>query len=65
MSFSIEKGVRPYIYDFLFAGSSLAEQPLYSSRCYFILLGDYNLVSGRPGVFNILVARSHRVARLC
>ena len=40
-------------------------EKVYSQACYFILLGDDNLVSGRLGQFNVLDARSHRIARVC
>ena len=44
-------------------GSAL--ERVYSQACYFILLGDEQLVDGKPGRFNILDARSHRIPRVC
>ena len=49
------------------SGSSegTATQQVYSQACHFILLGDQPLVEGRPGCFNVLDARSHRIPRVC
>ena len=38
---------------------------VYSQSCYFVLIADEALMSGRLGRFNILDARSHRIPRVC
>ena len=40
-------------------------EKVYSQACYFILLADQNLLSGKQGSFNIIDARSHRIPRVC
>ena len=44
-------------------GNSL--EKVYSQGCYFILLGDGDLLSGKTGHFNVIDARSHRIPRVC
>ena len=41
------------------------QKKVYSQACYFVILADQNLMSGLPGKFNILDARSHRIPRVC
>ena len=40
-------------------------EKFFSQACYFVLLADDELMAGREGKFNILDARSHRLARVC
>ncbi|CAJ1401481.1 unnamed protein product [Effrenium voratum] len=40
-------------------------EKVYSQACYFVLLADKELLSGRRGKFNVLDARSHRIPRVC
>jgi len=40
-------------------------EKVYSQACYFVLLADAELLAGRPGRFNVLDTRSHRLARVC
>ncbi|CAK9084147.1 unnamed protein product [Durusdinium trenchii] len=49
------------------SGSSegAASEKVYSQACYYILLGDSALVDGKPGQFNVLDTRSHRIPRVC
>ena len=41
------------------------QEKVYSQACYFVILADHSLMSGKPGQFNILDARSHRIPRVC
>ena len=47
------------------AGEAAPLDKVYSQSCYFVLWADANLLAGRPGKFNILDTRSHRLARVC
>ena len=38
---------------------------VYSQATYFIMVADKNLMSGKPGRFNLVDARSHRLGRVC
>ena len=38
---------------------------VFSQSAYIILLGDKNLMAGKPGRFCVLDARSHRLSRVC
>ena len=40
-------------------------EKVYSQACYFVLLADTELMAGRPGKFNVLDMRSHRLTRVC
>ena len=40
-------------------------EKVFSQACYFVLLADEDLMQGRQGRFNIVDARSHRLARVC
>ena len=40
-------------------------EKVYSQSAYFVLVADDDLLSGRPGKFNVLDARSHRIPRVC
>ena len=40
-------------------------EKVYSQACYFVLLADKELMAGRPGKFNVLDTRSHRLTRVC
>ena len=40
-------------------------EKVYSQACYFVLLADRELLAGRPGKFNVLDTRSHRLSRIC
>ena len=47
---------------------SAAATPLekvFSQSCYYVLLADEELMRGRPGSFNVLDMRSHRIPRVC
>ena len=41
------------------------EKRIYSQGGFLILLGDKDLMSGKPGKFNLLDFRSHRMTRVC
>eukprot|EP00435_Cladocopium_sp_Y103_P031960 s717_g8.t1 len=47
------------------ATNGTPQEKVYSQACYFALLADEALLSGKEGVFNILDARSHRIPRVC
>ena len=36
---------------------------VYSQATYFIMVADKNLMSGKPGRFNLVDARSHRLGK--
>ena len=38
---------------------------VYSQACYFVVIADEELMSGRTGRFNVLESRSHRILRVC
>ncbi|CAL1166460.1 unnamed protein product [Cladocopium goreaui] len=38
---------------------------VFSQSSYCIMLADENLMNGRPGKFNLIEARSHRLGRVC
>ena len=40
-------------------------EKVYTQACYFVILAESNLMDGKPGQFNILDARSHRIPRVC
>ena len=47
---------------------SIGDEPMskvYSQSAYIMLIGDKDLLAGRPGRFCVLDARSHRLARVC
>ena len=50
------------------SSGSAAAPPLdkvYSQSCYYVLLADQELMDGKPGHFNVLDMRSHRIPRVC
>ncbi|CAE7278587.1 unnamed protein product, partial [Symbiodinium necroappetens] len=47
------------------AGDAPPLEKVYSQSCYFCLLADRDLREGRPGRFNVLDTRSHRLTRVC
>ena len=47
------------------AGEAAPLDKVYSQSCYFVLWADADVLAGRPGKFNILDTRSHRLARVC
>ena len=50
-----------------FSGSAAAPplDKVYSQSCYYVLLADQELMDGKPGHFNVLDMRSHRIPRVC
>ena len=46
------------------AGATPLEK-VFSQSCYYVLLADEELMRGRPGSFNVLDMRSHRIPRVC
>ena len=40
-------------------------EKVWSQACYYVLLASPELMQGRPGPFNILDTRSHRIPRVC
>ena len=47
------------------SGEAAPLEKVYSQACYYVLIADADLMSGRPGRFNVLDMRSHRLARVC
>lgn len=47
------------------ATTGTPQERMYSQACYFALLADEALLTGKHGAFNILDARSHRIPRVC
>ena len=47
------------------SAAAAALEKVYSQSCYYVLLADENLMQGRPGSFNVLDMRSHRIPRVC